>query len=187
MEKKEIKGYLEKILSYIGEDPQREGLSETPDRILKSWEKIFGGYDQKPEDILKVFSDKDSLSVGQIVLLKNTEFFSTCEHHFLPFTGKAHLAYIPQAKVLGISKLARVLEIYARRLQIQERIGNQVTDALMKIAEPTGAACIIEATHHCMACRGVEKTSATMVTSSLKGEFLKNPKSRQELMSLIKG
>ena len=173
------------MFSFIGEDPNREGLLETPDRMLKSWTKIFEGYKKKPEDVVKVFTGKDSISVGQIVLLKDIEFFSTCEHHFLPFTGKAHLAYIPRIKTLGISKLARVLEIYARRLQIQERIGNQVADALMKIADPTGAACIIEATHHCMSCRGVEKSMATMVTSSLRGEFLKNSKSRQELLALI--
>ena len=132
---------------------------------------------------MKVF---DSETYDQIVLLKDVELFSTCEHHMLPFIGKAHIAYIPDGKVLGLSKLARLLEIYARRLQIQERIGEQVTSALMDYLKPKGAACIIEAKHLCMQMRGVEKQHSMMITSSLKGVFLTNESARIELMGLIK-
>jgi GTP cyclohydrolase I len=121
-----------------------------------------------------------------MVLLKDIEMFSTCEHHWLPFFGKAHIAYIPGTKLVGISKLARLLDIFARRLQIQERIGDQVTTAIMELLEPKGAACIIEAQHFCMKARGVEKQNSIMVTSSMKGVFLSKPEAKQELLSLIK-
>jgi len=171
------------LLKHIGEDPEREGLLETPKRILKSFKHLYSGYSKKPEDIMKVF---DSETYDQIVLLKDIEMFSMCEHHMLPFIGKAHIAYIPDGKVLGISKLARLLEIYARRLQIQERIGEQVTTALMEHLAPKGAACIIEAKHLCMQMRGVEKQHSMMVTSSLKGAFITDPDVKHELMELIK-
>ncbi|OFZ37789.1 MAG: GTP cyclohydrolase I FolE [Bdellovibrionales bacterium RIFOXYD12_FULL_39_22] len=174
------------IFEYLGENPTREGLKESPARIVKSWERLFGGYLQDPKDVLTTFKEDNVVPFNQIILLKDIEFYSTCEHHFQPFIGKAHVAYIPENKVIGISKLARILEIYARRLQIQERIGNQVTETIMTVLGAKAAACIIEAKHLCMASRGVEKQNSIMVTSSLKGTFLENPKSRQELMSLIK-
>lgn len=170
-------------LAYIGEDPHREGLADTPKRIVKMWDEIYGGYKQHPKDVLTVF---DADGYDQIILLKNIELYSTCEHHMVPFFGKAHIAYIPGEKLIGISKLARLLDIYAKRLQIQERIGDQVTDALMEYLKPKGAACIIEACHLCMRMRGVEKQNATMVTSSLRGAFLDKPEARAELMQLIK-
>lgn len=170
-------------LKIIGEDPEREGLKETPKRVVKMWDEIYKGYSQKPEDVLTTFSAD---GYDQIILLKNIEMYSTCEHHMVPFFGKAHIAYIPNGKVIGISKLARLLDIYARRLQIQERLGDQVTDALMKYLQPLGAACIIEACHLCMRMRGVSKQNAIMVTSSLRGVFLEKPEARQELMQLIK-
>lgn len=170
-------------LAYIGEDPHREGLVDTPKRIVKMWDEIYGGYKQHPKDVLTVF---DADGYDQIILLKNIELYSTCEHHMVPFFGKAHIAYIPGEKLIGISKLARLLDIYAKRLQIQERIGDQVTDALMEYLKPKGAACIIEACHLCMRMRGVEKQNATMVTSSLRGAFLDKPEARAELMQLIK-
>lgn len=184
--KEEIESLLPKIFEYLGEDPNREGLKETPKRMVKSWNEIFVGYQLKPEDILTVFREDDVIPFGQIILLKDIEFYSTCEHHFLPFVGKAHVAYIPTDKVVGISKLARIVEIYARRLQIQERIGNQVTAALMETLDAQASACIIEAKHMCMSCRGVGKQQSTMVTSSLKGTFLNNSSSRKELLHLIK-
>lgn len=170
-------------LQFIGEDVTREGLIDTPNRIVKSWNKIFEGYQKKPEDILTVFSAD---GYDEIVLLKDIEFFSTCEHHMIPFFGKAHIAYIPGDKIVGISKLARLLDIYSRRLQIQERIGDQITSDLMRLLQPKGAACVIEAKHLCMQARGVEKQNSIMVTSSMKGVFLNNPAARQELLSLIK-
>jgi GTP cyclohydrolase I len=178
-----IKASIIAQLEFIGEDVTREGLIDTPNRIIKSWGKIFEGYKKKPEDALTVFSAD---GYDEMVLLKDIEMFSTCEHHWLPFFGKAHIAYIPGTKLVGISKLARLLDIFARRLQIQERIGDQVTTAIMELLEPKGAACIIEAQHFCMKARGVEKQNSIMVTSSMKGVFLSKPEAKQELLSLIK-
>lgn len=177
-----IESCLVDVMEYIGEDTSREGLLETPKRIRKSWDKLYGGYNMDPKDLLKTF-DKETYS--QMVVLKDIEFYSTCEHHMLPFFGKAHIAYIPGKKVIGVSKLARLLEIYARRMQIQERIGEQVTTFLMKELKAKGAACVLEAQHFCMTSRGVEKQNAKMVTSSLKGAFLKEPETRQEFFSMI--
>ncbi len=185
-DKEKAKAALKDILNYLGEDTNREGLRDTPERIVKSWERIFGGYLQDVEDMFTTFEEDDVIPHNQIILLKDIEFYSTCEHHFLPFVGKAHVAYIPHKKVVGISKLARVVEVYSRRLQIQERIGNQVTKALMENLEAKAAACIIESKHFCMTCRGVEKQNSVMVTSSLRGTFLEKMESRQELLSLIK-
>jgi len=170
-------------LTMIGENPDREGLQKTPYRIVKMWDEIFSGYDKKPEDVLTVF---DADGYDQIILLKDIELYSMCEHHMLPFYGRAHVAYVPWRKIVGISKLARLVDIYAKRLQIQERIGEQVTDALMRLLDPKGAACIIEATHMCMRMRGVEKQNSVMVTSSLGGVFLTKPEAREELMQLIR-
>jgi len=170
-------------LMHIGEDINREGLLKTPERVIKSWSEIYSGYEKDPKDLLTVF---ESGTYDQIVLLKDIEMYSMCEHHMLPFYGIAHVAYIPEAKVIGISKLARLVDIYARRLQIQERIGEQVTQALMEFLQPKGAACIIEACHMCMRMRGVSKQNSTMVTSSMKGAFFTNPIARQELLQLIK-
>lgn len=179
---------VEQMLIAIGEDPTREGLLDTPKRVVKSWGELFAGYHMKPEDIATTF---DADGYNELVLLKDIEFYSTCEHHLLSFSGKAHVGYIPQGKIIGISKLARVLDIFARRLQIQERLGQQVTRALNELLNPLGAACIIEARHLCMRCRGVEKQQSTMVTSSITGVFLedtdKGRAARAELMSLIKG
>ena len=173
---------FKEIFNLIGDTPEREGLIDTPRRVVKSWTELYKGYNQKAEDILTVFS---SDGYDQIVLLKDIEVYSMCEHHMLPFIGKAHVAYIPTEKIVGISKLARLVDIYARRLQIQERIGQQVTDDLMRLLKPKGAACIIEAQHLCMLMRGVNKQNSVMVTSSLRGVFLQNSTSRQELMDLI--
>ncbi len=170
-------------ISFIGDDPNREGLLDTPKRIIKSWDELYCGYKQDPASLMTVF---DSDGCDQIVLLKDIEMFSVCEHHMLPFFGKAHVAYIPDGKVIGISKLARLVDMYARRLQIQERIGEQVTAALMKYLQPKGAACIIEAVHMCMRMRGVGKQESIMSTSSLKGAFFTNAGARIELMGLIK-
>jgi len=174
---------VRRLLEYIGEDPKREGLVETPKRVIRSYETLFGGYKQKPEDVLKIFEDG---ACNEMVLLKDVEFTSFCEHHILPFFGKAHIAYIPDGRVIGISKLARILEIYARRLQIQERIGQQITDCLMKFLKPKGAACVLEAQHACMVCRGVQKQNSVMMTSSLTGVFLEHAQTRSEFFSMIK-
>lgn len=174
---------LSQLLLYIGENIDREGLKETPKRIIKSWDELYSGYKQDPKDIFTVFDSED---YNQIVLLKNFEIYSMCEHHMLPFFGKCHVAYIPKGKVVGISKLARLVEIYARRLQIQERIGEQVTNTLMRYLQPKGAACIIEAKHMCMCMRGVNKQNSIMTTSSIKGIFSTDSSAKNELIQLIK-
>ena len=178
---KEIHDSLQHVLKHIGENPLREGLLKTPERIIKSWSELYKGYQQNPADIFTTFAAD---GCDQIVLLKDIELYSMCEHHMLPFYGKAHVAYIPKYRVIGISKLARLVDMYARRLQIQERIGEQVTSAIMEYLQPQGAICIIEATHLCMRMRGVGKQNSTMVTSSVKGIF--NEKTvKDEILMLI--
>jgi GTP cyclohydrolase I len=176
---------IRRALTYIGEDPSREGLIETPKRVIKSWERLYGGYNYDGasiQNMLKVFENDSS---DEMVVLKNIEFYSTCEHHMLPFFGKAHIAYIPNGKIVGISKLARILEVYSRRLQIQERLCKQVTEALMTHLNPLGAACVLEAQHFCMVARGVEKQNSIMVTSSLDGVFKSDSTVRAEYYQLI--
>ncbi len=175
---------IREILRKIGEDPDREGLKDTPSRVVRSWSELYKGYNQDPADIMTTFSAD---TYDQIVLLKDIELYSMCEHHMLPFFGKAHVAYIPDKKIVGVSKLARLVDIYACRLQIQERIGEQVTNALMNYLKPQGAACIIEAVHMCMRMRGISKQKSIMSTSSLKGAFFTSTGARIELMGLIKG
>lgn len=176
---------IKTILYNIGENPDREGLKETPMRAAKAWNFLTSGYHQDPAAVMKQF---DSDGYNQLILLKDIEVFSLCEHHMLPFIGRAHVAYIPKGKVLGVSKMARVVDIFARRLQIQERLGEQVAMAIMEHLQPVGAACIIEASHLCMQMRGVEKQHSKMITSSLKGVFLedstKGHSARAELMQL---
>ncbi len=184
--REEAKKGVEAILKYIGENIEREGLRETSERVVKSWDRMFGGYLQDPKEIFTTFEEDNVIPHDQIILLKDIEFYSTCEHHLLPFVGKAHVAYIPSNKVVGISKLARVVEIYARRLQIQERVGNQVTSSLMENLNAKAAGCIIESKHFCMTCRGVEKQNSVMVTSSMRGLFNTNIQIRTELLNLIK-
>lgn len=174
------------IIQYVGENVHREGLVKTPERVVKAFNFLCGGYRKTEEDIEDMLTTFEGEGYDQIVLLKDIEMYSLCEHHLLPFFGKAHVAYIPGQRVVGISKLARLIDVYARRLQIQERIGNQVTESLMKYLKPQGAACIIEATHMCMRMRGVSKQNSTMVTSSLRGVFLENESARMELMGLVK-
>lgn len=172
-----------RILEFIGENPNREGLVDTPQRVTKAIRHLFSGYSIDPKDVITTF---DSDGYDEMVLLKDIEFYSTCEHHMLPFFGKAHIAYIPDKKVIGISKLARLVEIFSRRLQIQERITEQITSTIMEVLQPKGAACVLEAQHLCMLSRGVEKQNSMMVTSSLKGIFLEKPAVREEFMRLIK-
>jgi GTP cyclohydrolase I len=174
---------IQTILRQLGEDPNREGLRDTPNRVVKSWKEIYAGYNVDVPSIFTTFVDVKGYS--QIVICKDIEMYSTCEHHMLPFFGKAHVAYLPDKKVIGISKLARLVDVYARRLQIQERIGEEVTDALMMYLKPQAAACIIQANHMCMRMRGVNKQESIMVTSSIKGSFIKDAALRAELMQLL--
>jgi len=171
------------MLSAIGENPEREGLKDTPTRVIKSWGQLYGGYKTDPADILKTTFTEGACH--EMVLLKNIEFYSTCEHHLLPFFGRAHIAYIPKNKVVGISKLARLLEIYARRLQIQERMTAQIADDIVKYLDPSGCMVILQAQHMCMTARGIQKQNSIMVTSAIRGVFEK-PEVRAEFMELIK-
>ena len=179
--KEDAEACIKKLLSYAGDDPQREGLLETPDRVARSYKEMFAGYETKIPMIFKTF---DEGAPDEMVLLRHCEFYSTCEHHMAPFFGKAHIAYLPNKRVIGLSKMARLLDAYSRRLQIQERLTTQITEALMEHLQPKGAACILTAKHFCMICRGVNKQHADMVTSSLRGEFLQ-PEVRAEFLSLI--
>lgn len=174
--------HLRWIIEAIGDDPSREGLKDTPKRVAKSWQELFAGYSTNPADLITTFSEVDGYD--QIIVLRNIEFHSFCEHHMLPFNGYGHVAYLPDKKVIGISKLARLLDCYARRLQIQERIGQQVTRALHEHLEPKASACILVAQHHCMQCRGVGKQNSEMVTSSITGLF-REGQVKQELFDLI--
>lgn len=175
---------IRRVLSFIGEDPNREGLKDTPSRVVKSYRELFAGYKQDPKEVMKVFEDG---ACEEMVILKDIEFVSCCEHHMLPVIGKAHVGYLPQGKIIGLSKLARIVDIFARRLQVQERMGQQVTKALDENLAPKGSACVIEALHLCVSCRGVGKQNSRMITSSLTGAFKDDPKTRSEFMQLIKG
>lgn len=181
---KTVEGNIIRLLEYIGEDPNRDGLKDTPKRVIKSYKELFSGYNQDPRSLFTTFEND---GYDSMVLLKDIELYSMCEHHMLPFYGKAHVAYIPEkGKIVGISKLARLVDLFSRRLQVQERICEQVTNTLMEVLQPKGAACIIEAVHMCMCARGVGKQNSVMSTSSLKGEFLTDPTARQELMNLLR-
>jgi GTP cyclohydrolase IA len=175
---------VESILIAIGEDPKREGLLNTPERVSKSWDHLYSGYNVDIPSLFTMFVDG---ACSEMVVLRDIEFFSTCEHHMLPFFGKAHIGYIPDKKIIGVSKLARVLEAYSRRLQVQERICQQVTEAIVTNLNPLGAACILEAKHFCMVCRGVEKQNSVMVTSSMTGVFMDKIAARQEFLHMIRG
>ncbi len=172
------------IISAIGEDPDRQGLVETPRRFEQSWKYLTQGYGQSVESVLNgaVFEER----YDEMVLIKNIDLFSLCEHHMLPFYGKCHVGYIPNGKVVGLSKIARLVDVFARRLQIQERLTTQIADCLMETLEPKGVGVIIEALHLCMAMRGVEKQNAQCSTSSMLGCFRSDRRTRMEFMSLIK-
>lgn len=175
---------IEKMLEAMGEDPKREGLLDTPSRVVKSWDTLFSGYGQIPQEILvRRFSSEN---YNQMIVLRDIELFSTCEHHLLPFYGKAHIAYIPNGHVVGLSKLARLTECFARRLQIQERLTQQIADALMEFVGCLGAGVIIEAKHMCMLARGVQKQNSVMTTSAIRGVF-QEEKVKEEFLKLIRG
>jgi GTP cyclohydrolase I len=177
-----IERAVREILIAVGEDPDREGLVKTPNRVARAYGELMAGLKVDPRRHLKtVFHER----YDEVVLLRDIEFHSLCEHHLLPFTGRAHVAYLPDGKVVGLSKLARLVEGYARRPQVQERLTTQIADALMEELNPIGAACVIEAVHTCMTIRGAKKHGSTMVTSALRGIFKENPASRSEILSLM--
>jgi len=179
-----IERAVREILLAVGENPDREGLLETPARVARSYVELMSGLSENPRTHLRtVFHEK----YDEVVLLRDIEFNSLCEHHLLPFTGRAHVAYLPDGKVVGLSKLARLVEGYARRPQVQERLTMQIADAVMDELTPIGAVCVVEAVHTCMTIRGVRKPGSVMVTSALRGIFKDNPSSRAEVLALISG
>ncbi len=179
-----IERAVREILLAVGEDPDREGLLKTPNRVARAYGEMLAGLQDDPHRHLKtVFHEQ----YDEVVLLRDIEFHSLCEHHLLPFTGRAHIAYLPDGKVVGLSKLARLVDGFARRPQVQERLTTQIADALMEELNPIGAACVLEASHTCMTIRGAAKPGSMMVTSALRGIFKENPSSRAEVLALISG
>lgn len=180
----QIAEHIREILALLGENPDREGLIKTPERVAKSLQFLTKGYDEDGVEIIQsaIFDEQ----YQQMVLIKDIDLYSTCEHHMLPFIGKCHVAYIPNGKITGLSKIARVVETYARRLQVQERLTVQIRDCIQEALQPLGVAVVIEASHSCMVLRGVEKANALTTTSAFSGIFLSDARTRNEFLNLIK-
>ena len=175
---------VDHLLTCIGEDPKREGLVKTPQRFMEAWKYINSGYKMKPEEVVNgaLFEAENN----NMIIVKDIDFFSTCEHHLLPFFGKIHIGYIPDKKIIGLSKIPRLVEVYSRRLQVQERVCAQVADSIMKILKPRGVAVVAEGIHTCMVIRGVEKVNSKTVTSAMRGVFLDKSSTRSEFLELIR-
>ena len=180
---KNITKLIEKLLQEVGEDPTREGLLKTPTRVARSWVYFSRGYSQDLDDVVNnaIFHEKSK----DMIVVRDVEFFSLCEHHLLPFFGKAHVGYIPNGKVIGLSKIPRIIDMYARRLQVQERLTHQVADAIQDVLKPNGVAVVMEGRHMCMQMRGVEKQNSLATTSTMLGRFRESVRTRNEFMYLI--
>ena len=182
--KKEAQDAVKTLLSWIGDDPNREGLLDTPGRVIKAYGDWFSGYESDPIDYLeRVFYETDGYD--EMVVLKNISFESHCEHHMAPFIGKAHVGYLPNKNVVGISKLARVVDVFSKRLQVQEKMTSQIAHSIQDVLKPKGVGVVIEGVHQCMTTRGVHKTGVSMVTNQLLGKFRTDPKTRSEFLDLI--
>ncbi|MEM6932701.1 MAG: GTP cyclohydrolase I FolE [Pseudomonadota bacterium] len=180
----EAKEAVRTLLRWAGDDPTREGLLDTPSRVVKAYGEWFKGYDIDPEELLaRVFEEVEGYD--EMVVLRDIRFESYCEHHMAPIIGKAHVGYIPTNRVVGISKLARLVEAYAKRLQVQEKMTAQVANTLMEVLEPAGVAVVMEGEHHCMSTRGIHKHGVSMVTSTMLGSFRSDPRTRKEFMDII--
>ena len=179
----EFEQAVTKVLELLGEDPKREGLLKTPSRVAKALKFLTEGYDQDPEEILN--QALFTTSNDEMVLVRDIEFYSMCEHHMLPIIGRAHVAYIPDGKVVGLSKIPRIVNVYARRLQIQEQMTEQIADAILATIKPKGVAVVVHARHMCMEMRGVQKINSTTVSSALRGLFKKDERTRNEFYNLI--
>lgn len=183
IDKEKIEQSVKAILVSMGENPEREGLAQTPARVAKSYLKLFGGYQEDPKKLITVF---DNEGYDEMIIAKDIDFYSTCEHHMLPFIGKAYVGYIPDDKIIGLSKLPRLVEIFSRRLQNQERLTKQIADTLNEMLSPRGVGVVIKAEHLCMKARGVEKQNCEISTSSFTGLFKKNIDTRSEFLDLIR-
>ena len=181
----ELAALSRRQLELVGEDPSREGLLKTPERVAKAWQFLTHGYGLDPDEVLRSALFAESYS--EMVLVKDIEVYSLCEHHALPFFGKAHVAYIPNGHIVGLSKIPRVVDVFARRLQVQERLTLQIRDAIDRVLKPEGVAVVIEAQHLCMMMRGAEKQNSMTTTSAMSGVFLEQPDTRAEFMRLISG
>jgi GTP cyclohydrolase I len=179
-----IEAAVREILLAIGEDPDREGLQRTPERVARSYAELFSGMQEDPRRHLDATFDEGH---KEMVVLRQIPFASMCEHHLLPFTGVAHVGYIPRGQIVGLSKLARLVEGYARRPQVQERLTSEIADAVMEKLQPDGCGVVIEAVHTCMTIRGIEKPGAAMVTSAMRGGFRNRPETRAEFMAIVRG
>ena len=184
MSEADVEAAIRTILLWIGEDPQRDGLRETPSRLMRAFQEYFAGYGQDPGSILmKTFEETEGYD--EMVVLRRIPFQSHCEHHFAPIIGHAWVAYVPSQRVVGISKLARLVEAYAKRLQIQERMTAQIANTIETVLKPQGVGVVIKATHHCMTARGIKKTGSDLVTSRMLGCFRDNAMTRQEFLSMV--
>lgn len=183
MNQENISKHVKEIIASLGEDVSREGLLETPKRVAKSFSKLYGGYSQNPKDVVTVF---DNEGYDEMIIAKDIEFYSMCEHHMLPFFGKAHVGYVPEDKIIGLSKMPRLVEVFSRRLQNQERLTKQIAEALNEALLPKGVGVVVEGSHFCMMARGVEKQSCKMSTSSFIGRFKSDQRTRSEFLNLIK-
>ncbi len=183
MDKEKFESLIRNILIEIGEDPNREGLLSTPKRVAEAYEFLTAGYQKDIDEVLNnaIFTEK----YDEMVLVKNIDFYSMCEHHMLPFYGKVHVAYIPNGKIVGLSKIPRIVEVFARRLQVQERMTQQIADTLEKYLQPVGVAVVTEAFHMCMMMRGVEKQNSSATTSAMHGVFKDDAKTRNEFINLV--
>lgn len=179
----ELASHYKEILRLLGEDPEREGLLKSPERIAKAMLFVTNGYDLDPEEILRSALFHEDYK--QMVVVKDIEVYSMCEHHMMPFVGKAHVAYIPNGTIVGLSKIPRIVDAYARRLQVQERLTREIKDCIQKTLDPLGVAVVIEAQHMCMSMRGVQKQNAITTTSDFTGTFMNDPKTREEFMHII--
>lgn len=179
-----LKNHIQQIIEHIDPQPDREGLRDTAERVARSYEKLFGGYGINPSDQLTFF---DSENYDEMITCRDIDFYSTCEHHLLPFYGKVHIGYIPDKKIVGLSKLPRMVEVFSRRLQNQERLTSQITDFLHTALQARGLGVLIEATHLCMKARGVEKQNTVVTTSSFRGLFKKHLNTRNEFLTIIHG
>jgi GTP cyclohydrolase I len=175
---------VEELLKSIGEDPNREGLLRTPERVAKSFEELTGGANQKLEDVVGkgVFNEDCS----EMVIVKDIEFYSLCEHHMLPFYGRVHVAYIPDGRIIGLSKIPRIVDMFARRLQVQERMTSQIAEAIQEVLQPKGVGVVADAAHLCMMMRGVQKQNSSTMTSCLVGSFRSDPRTRSEFLDLVR-